>query len=226
MILIENARKTNINHIQFYDLTKKLTSFFWFANSDSPATCKSRIFITRYLVSFMNAKYKPQKCNSYTCFYIKITIYMYTIWRYSSIYDVNCINVEQSSQWKYQMCWYNWRWNCRRNMLWKREYMWGYVIFVWSKMCLLEHDILWFEVLTAPIMKTSLLGNIIQCNPLKVNRRFGTRCCLYVSRWIVSEARNQHKKTGRQRRYISSKRWLIFNGLHCVVPQKTEIIKT
>jgi hypothetical protein len=39
---------------------------------------------------------------------------------------------------------------------------------------------LWFEVLTAVLMKSSVLWGITPCSPLKVNRRFGGTCRLHL----------------------------------------------
>jgi hypothetical protein len=50
-----------------------------------------------------------------------------------------------------------------------------------------------FEVLTAVVMKSSSFWDITPCNPLKVKRRFGGICRLYLQGRRISRARNQRE---------------------------------
>jgi hypothetical protein len=50
-----------------------------------------------------------------------------------------------------------------------------------------------FEVLTSMVMKSSVLGDITQCIPLKVNWHFRGTCRLHLQGCRKSQARNQHE---------------------------------
>jgi hypothetical protein len=39
-----------------------------------------------------------------------------------------------------------------------------------------NYKVVGFEVLTAVVMKSSILSDIMPCSPLKANRRFGGTC--------------------------------------------------
>jgi hypothetical protein len=46
--------------------------------------------------------------------------------------------------------------------------------------------VVWFEVLTAVVIKSSILWDITPSSPLEVNRRFGGTCRLHLQGWRIS----------------------------------------
>jgi hypothetical protein len=56
-----------------------------------------------------------------------------------------------------------------------------------------------YEVLTAVVMKSSVLWDMTPYSLLKVNRRFGRRCRAHFQGHKISEARYQHKAVSRAR---------------------------
>jgi hypothetical protein len=52
---------------------------------------------------------------------------------------------------------------------------------------------IWFEVLTAMVMKSSFSWNIMPCSPFKVNRYFGGTSRVRLQTWRISQARSQYK---------------------------------
>jgi hypothetical protein len=75
-----------------------------------------------------------------------------------------------------------------------------------------------FKVLTAVVMKSSVLWDIKLCSPLKVYQRFKGTCHLSLQGRRISQARNQHEAGSKQGEAL-----LTFNGLHSVISQKTEL---
>jgi hypothetical protein len=57
---------------------------------------------------------------------------------------------------------------------------------------------LWFEVLTAVIMKSTIFWDITPCSPLKVNRCLGGTCRLSFQGRRISHKRNQHEVGSKQ----------------------------
>jgi hypothetical protein len=53
------------------------------------------------------------------------------------------------------------------------------------------HHHLRSEVLTAVVMKISVLRDSTSFSPLKANRRFGETCSIHLQDWRVRQARNQ-----------------------------------
>jgi hypothetical protein len=51
-----------------------------------------------------------------------------------------------------------------------------------------DRFLLWFEVLTAVVMKSSVFWDITPCNPLSVNRRFGGTYRLHLQGRRISQA--------------------------------------
>jgi hypothetical protein len=51
-----------------------------------------------------------------------------------------------------------------------------------------------FEVLTAVVMNSSILWDVIPCNPLKVNERFGSTRHLHLQSGRLSQARTRLKQ--------------------------------
>jgi hypothetical protein len=49
------------------------------------------------------------------------------------------------------------------------------------------------EALIAVVMKSSIFYDIIPYTPLKVSRRFGEKCSLYLQGWKLYQGRNQHE---------------------------------
>lgn len=58
------------------------------------------------------------------------------------------------------------------------------------------------EVLSGPIMKSSLFWDIRTCSQLIVNQRFGGTCCLHLQGWKISQAINQHVGSSNQSRAL------------------------
>jgi hypothetical protein len=54
------------------------------------------------------------------------------------------------------------------------------------------------EVLTAVVMKSSILWDITPCSPLKIKWCFGGICRLHLQDWRLSQARNQHEAGSKQ----------------------------
>jgi hypothetical protein len=52
-----------------------------------------------------------------------------------------------------------------------------------------------FEVLTAVVMKSTVIWDIMPCSPLKVNRRFGGTYRLYLQGGRISQAGNQRESS-------------------------------
>jgi hypothetical protein len=73
-----------------------------------------------------------------------------------------------------------------------------------------------FEVLTAVIMKSTILWDVTVCSLLIVDVSESSACHL-LSRWFLAHLIFPH---WRWRRYVPPKRWLTFNGLHSVISQK------
>jgi hypothetical protein len=65
-----------------------------------------------------------------------------------------------------------------------------------------------FEVLTAVVMKSSIVWDITPCSPLKVNRRFGGTCCLHLHGRRISQASRAKQLQRTTRRYIPEYRTL------------------
>jgi hypothetical protein len=57
-----------------------------------------------------------------------------------------------------------------------------------------------FEVLTAMVMKMSILCDITPCSPLKINPGFRGTCRLYLQGRGISQTRNQHEAGSKQSR--------------------------
>jgi hypothetical protein len=85
-----------------------------------------------------------------------------------------------------------------------------------------------FAVLAAVVMKSTVFWDIMPCSPLKVSRRFGGICRLYVQGQRKSWARNLLSRwffvwlflwLWRWRRRILPKRRLTYNGLHGIISQ-------
>jgi hypothetical protein len=79
-------------------------------------------------------------------------------------------------------------------------------------------------------MKSSIFWDITPCDPLKDSRRFGVTCRLHLRGRKISQARNQRESrrqvgSGFRRRYVPSKRQLIFNGLHGVSPAWKQVTR-
>jgi hypothetical protein len=53
--------------------------------------------------------------------------------------------------------------------------------------------IVWFEVLTAVVMKSTIFWDITPCSPLSVNRRFGGTCRLLFQGRRIRRVRNQRE---------------------------------
>jgi hypothetical protein len=51
----------------------------------------------------------------------------------------------------------------------------------------------WFDILTAVVMKSSICWDTTPCSPLKANRRFGGICRLHIQDQRINQARNQHR---------------------------------
>jgi hypothetical protein len=64
--------------------------------------------------------------------------------------------------------------------------------------CLKYSTYLGFEVITAVVMKSPVFWNIRPCSSLKVNRRFGGKCCLHLQDLRINQERNQHESGGKQ----------------------------
>jgi hypothetical protein len=79
-----------------------------------------------------------------------------------------------------------------------------------------------FVVLTDVVMKSSVSWVITPCSQLKVNRHLGPTCRLHLQGQRISQVRNR-RESWRWRRHVPPKRRLIFNGLHGVIFQKTEL---
>jgi hypothetical protein len=54
-------------------------------------------------------------------------------------------------------------------------------------------NFVWFEVLTAVVMKSSVFWDITPCIPLKFNQRFGGTCRLHLQGRSISRTRNQRE---------------------------------
>jgi hypothetical protein len=57
------------------------------------------------------------------------------------------------------------------------------------------YESVWFEVLTAVVMKSTIFWDITPCSPLSVNRRFGGTCRTHLQgqKMLVRWARNQRE---------------------------------
>jgi hypothetical protein len=71
-----------------------------------------------------------------------------------------------------------------------------------------------FEVLIALVTKSSVVYDVTQCSPLKVNRRFGGTSRLHHECRRISQTRDQREKQLLRR--------LNFNWLDCIISQKRE----
>jgi hypothetical protein len=85
------------------------------------------------------------------------------------------------------------------------------------------------EVLSAVVIKSTILWDITSCSPLKVNRRFDGTYHLHfrgrislLSRWYLTRLIRPWK----WRLYIPPKHRLAFNGLHHVIFQKLVLFST
>jgi hypothetical protein len=87
------------------------------------------------------------------------------------------------------------------------------------------------EVLTAVVIKSTILWDIMFCSPLNVNRRFLGTCRLHLQGLRIRQARNK-REAGSERSYlchigleatIPSKRRLTFNGVHGVIAQEMKL---
>jgi hypothetical protein len=67
----------------------------------------------------------------------------------------------------------------------------GQALYVYSLSPCSNTSVLGFEILTAVVMKSTLLWDTTPCSPMKVNRRFGGTCRLHLQGRIVSQTRNQ-----------------------------------
>jgi hypothetical protein len=54
-----------------------------------------------------------------------------------------------------------------------------------------------FELLTKVFMKSSIIWDITQCKPLKLNRRFGGTCRIHLQGRKISHTRNQRETASR-----------------------------
>jgi hypothetical protein len=92
------------------------------------------------------------------------------------------------------------------------------------------------------VLKSTIFWNITQYNPLRVNLHFGETYHLHLQGRRISRAKNQREsrwqaelcwfparlilRPWRWRRYVLPKRRLTFNGLYCVISQKTVLFIT
>jgi hypothetical protein len=83
-----------------------------------------------------------------------------------------------------------------------------------------EYESVGFEVLTAVVMKSTILWHITPCSPLSVNRFFGRIYRLHVQGRKNKLSKKPVWKQERWKRYIPPKRRLTLNGLHGVISQK------
>jgi hypothetical protein len=60
-------------------------------------------------------------------------------------------------------------------------------------------DVMWFEDITAVVMKSCIWCDILLCRPLKVNRYFGGTWCLYLQGQRIIQARNLHEASSKQK---------------------------
>jgi hypothetical protein len=79
-----------------------------------------------------------------------------------------------------------------------------------------------FEVLTAVVMKYSILWDIILCSSLKVSLHFGGTCRLHLQVQKISQARNKDESRW-QTEHVPLKHRLTLNGLRGVISHKTEL---
>jgi hypothetical protein len=79
-----------------------------------------------------------------------------------------------------------------------------------------------FEVLTAVVMKSSIFWDVSPCSPLKVNRRFGEHVASIFR--VSSGSCLAYSSTLKVEATCSSETSTI-NGLHGVIPQKTELFR-
>jgi hypothetical protein len=77
---------------------------------------------------------------------------------------------------------------------------------------------IWFEALTAVIMKSTVFWDITPCSPLSVKWHPAYRL---LSRWFLARL----ILPWRWSRYVPPKRRLTMNGLHGVISQKIELFK-
>jgi hypothetical protein len=90
--------------------------------------------------------------------------------------------------------------------------------------CFIKHVIncVGFEVLTAVVMKTHLLGYNAVWSILKVNRRFGETSNLHLQDRRINCARNYHEASSKQRNPFAENT-RIPSRLHGVISRKIEV---
>jgi hypothetical protein len=77
-------------------------------------------------------------------------------------------------------------------------------------------------VLTAVVMKSSVIWDVMLYNPLKVSWHFrGTYCLHLTSLWFLAWL---IFRSWGSRLYVPPKRQLTFNGLHGIISQKIELL--
>jgi hypothetical protein len=87
-----------------------------------------------------------------------------------------------------------------------------------------------FEVLAAVSLKRAIFWNIMNCIPVKVNRRFAEICTLHLRDRRLCQVRNQYAASRnrllKQRRHVPPKRRLTFIGIRGVITQKIELLNS